>query len=220
MTRPKTEQEIRKECIEFMGSELGELYFLLWKELVILQMDWQDYRSMFASGKSNIDLMNDTARRFFRHLEVSMWHATLLHLCRLTDPPSSAGAPNLTVMRLPLAIDEDVALRKTVSELASAARKSASFARTWRNKHLAHRDLYRAKAPKVDPLPTANRERVEAALHALREVMHHVEDHYQGTQTAYDHVVTGSGGVSSLFHFLRLGRQAETARKDRLKGAK
>lgn len=217
MTRPNSEEEIQKRCIEGMGLELGELYFLLWRELVLLQVNWQKYRSMFASGKSSIDLMNATAPRFFRDLETSLWHAALLHLCRLTDPPKSAGAPNLTVMQLPLAVESDGGLAQTVGELATLARKRTSFARAWRNKLLAHRDLDRAKAPGVNPLPTASRDRVEAALSALRAVLNHVEHHYHETQVAYDHVVMGPGGVSSLFHYLRLGREAEAGGKARPK---
>lgn len=216
MSKTQTEDELLRESQQFMGAELGELHFLLCRELAYLHLTWREYRALFARDQETFNLMNATAPRFFKRLNDSLWHATLLHLCRLTDPPDSVGKPNLTVRRLVATID-DSKLKEEVEHLALQAKERTEFARDWRNRHLAHRDLNRAKSPQVHPLSPASRADVEGALAALRDIMNRIERHYRDSEISYADTLPGPGGVDALFYFLRLGSEAEEVRKRKLR---
>src|SRR6185503_12931063 len=120
-----------------MGATLGELYFLLSRELAWLHFSWSEYRTLYGTSEETIGVLNSAAPRFFYYLDYLMWHDVLLHICRLTDPPASAGRNNLTLAQLPLAIADPI-LRDSVIDLLAAARSESEFARDWRNRHLAH----------------------------------------------------------------------------------
>ena len=133
--------EIQEQTIAAMGKPLGELHYALqsrgschgciWK--------WFDFRALFAS-KETIDLLNRAAPTFFSNLQRMMWEDALLHLCRLTDPPKSAGKDTLTIRQLPLLI-ADLDLQIEVKRLAAEAKNATEFARDWRNRRLAHKEL-------------------------------------------------------------------------------
>jgi len=219
MTQSQTEEEVLRENRTVMGPELGKLHFLLWRELATLHLNWYEYRALFASAQDKFALMNATAPRFFKRLENSLWDATLLHLCRLTDRPGSADKANLTFMRLALSV-RDTKLKAEVEHLTSLAVNRTKFARKRRDKHLAHRDWNRATSPEVHPLPAASRAHVEEALAALRDVLNHLELHFRGCRVAYEDTLGGAGGVAALFYFLKLGHEAETLRKRSLSEGK
>lgn len=209
----------RDACYQKMGSRLGELYLSIATEIADLHLEWREYRGLFAGNQDRFDLMNATAPRFFYQLDKILWSAVLLHLCRLTDPAKTAGKENLTIRRLVEEIDDE-ALRREVADLVTEAVRRTKFARDWRNRRLAHRDLAHAKDPQVKPLASASRGDVEDALKAITEVVNMIEFHYEGAPISYDHTVQGpGGGVEALFYFLRLGYKADVARKKEIMGS-
>lgn len=115
--------EARERDVSVMGKPLGELHFAFRHEVVWLHVKWSEYRALFASDKETLDLLNHAAPAFFHNLQRLMWEDVLLHLCRLTDPPKSAGKDNLTLMRIPLLIS-DPDLKKDVEGLANTAKDS------------------------------------------------------------------------------------------------
>jgi hypothetical protein len=215
----QTQEEILAARQASMGAELGELHFLLWKEVVDLHLRWNVYRKLFAGSQDRFDLMNATAPRFFVDLNHLMWHDVLLHLARITDPPSSVGKTNLTIRAFESKISEPD-LSSDVHQLVEEARRKTEFARDWRNRHLAHRDMERAKNPKVEKLAAASRAHVEDALGAIRAVLDCVQLHYEGSQTHYQGALAAGGGTEALMYFLRKGHDTELAeRTQKLKEA-
>ena len=87
----------------------------------------------------------------------------LLHLARLTDPPKQGKFENLTLLRLPGAV-EDVQLRLKVCNLVEQVKSKTEFARTWRNRHIAHTDLPLALNAESEQLPGVSRSNVDNAL--------------------------------------------------------
>ena len=68
---------------------------------------------------------------------------TLLNLARMTDPAFSMGRKdkaNLSLQALPDLV-KDTGLKSTVAELIDNALKATEFARDWRDRFIAHRDL-------------------------------------------------------------------------------
>jgi len=214
MAKTNSEDKIRQDKISAMGLELGELHFLLWKDLTWVHLEWKQYRELFGTSESRIDLMNKTAPRFFGSLERVLWQDVLLTLSRLSDPAGTGGQHNLTFRRLPEHIN-DLDLRKRFCDALDTYEKAAQFARDWRHRRYAHRELRHASDPKTHALAPASRASVEDALRAARDLMNLLEGEFQDGETAYDHGHDGGGGAVPLLHYLDSGLQADEERRSK-----
>jgi HEPN superfamily AbiU2-like protein len=79
----------------------------------------------------------------FRRLQEELWEMSLLHIARLTDPPFSFGnkdKPNLSFKALPNLVT-DAKAKADVTTHVEQAIKATEFARDWRNRQIAHKDL-------------------------------------------------------------------------------
>ena len=199
-----TSEHVRTAKIAAMPAPLGEIHFALYNEVVWLYMKWNDFYSLFGSDAETVALLNQAAPVFFNHLQRALWEDILLHLCRLTDPPQSVGRNNLTLRRLPLIITEP-ALKTNVEALVGQARNKTDFARDWRNRRLAHKELPPLSGQTSVPLTPASRKDVEHALKAITEVMNCIERHYQNSDVEYSGVIEPPGGVDALLHYLKKG---------------
>ncbi len=168
MAETHTTKEVQAQCVAAMPHPLGDLYFAIWKELAWLHLKWKDYRDLFADSQETIDLLSEGAPDFFDNLQCMMWEDVLLHLCRLTDPVKSAGKDTLTVRRISESIP-DQQLKDRVASQAENAKNKTQFARDWRNRWLAHRELPPLSGETRVPLAYASRQSVEDALAALRK---------------------------------------------------
>src|SRR3990172_2638130 len=101
MPRTSSADEVEEEHLDKLGPDLGPVYHALWNECAWLHVKWQQYKELYGTKPERIDLLNNTARVFFRVVEDSLWADILLHLTTLTDPPKSVGKENLTICRLP-----------------------------------------------------------------------------------------------------------------------
>ena len=90
----------------------------------------------------------------------------------------------------------------------------SKFARDWRNRHIAHRDLARAISEHAEPLMPASRAMVKEVLEALSNLLNAVAQHYLDTTTFFD-AGTYSGDAQSLLYVLDDGISAEKARSER-----
>lgn len=205
----KSAEESRSELIAGMGRELGELFDALSNELTWVHWQWHQFRVLFGTKESTIELLNEAAPVFFRAVQDVFFEETVLAIARMVDPPATAGKTNLSVTRLPVLLP-DPAMASASANLVNAARKAAEFAVDWRHRHLAHRDLGLALGGPVAPLQPASRQSVEEALDALRRVLNHVHAAMMGTTTLYEHS-SRVGDAEQLLSVLRDGllRQAD-----------
>jgi hypothetical protein len=185
-----------------MGAELGGVFYALWNEVAWSHAKWKEYRSLFGTSAAEIEILNRTAPYFFRIVQDGLWEDTLLHLCRLTDPPATGKRQNLTVRRVPNLIQRDD-LRVQVQALVGRAVASTEFARDWRNRRIAHLDLVLILDQPAQPLSAASRAHVESALAAIRSVMNAVEAGFGGAPVAYEHFISGYDGAEGLLYHLR-----------------
>ncbi len=195
------EDQMQNEAVKTMGSSLGELYFALYKEVVWLHLKWKDFRALFASNRERVDLFNRAAPDFFGNLQRMMFEDALMHLCRLTDPPQSMGHDNLTLQRLPDCCISVPELCSQVQSKVDAAEQKTQFARDWRNRALAHKELPRPTGLQL--LAQANLQNVEDALEKIRQTMNCIEQHYQGSTVNYVESIEPPGGVESLLRHLK-----------------
>ena len=200
-----------------MGEELGELYTALWQQLTWLHRKWGDYVALFGTKPERLEVLNSVAPDFFGTVQTALWEDALLHLARITDSPRSAGKPNLTFRRLPESIDREP-LRLQVQELLDAALVATDFARDWRNRRIAHRDLSLALARPTEPLKTASRAGVNEALTSLNSVLNAISQSYLDSTTMFEFAQDPvPGGATSMLYYLRAGHKAEQERRERIR---
>lgn len=210
-----TADEVRAEHLETMGPRLGPVYHALWNEVLWLHAKWKEYKELYGEKPTRVDLLNRTAGLFFRIVQDALWEDALLHLARLTDPPCSAGKKNLTLLRLPLLVDDDD-LRGQLDTLLTQAQVKTAFARDWRNRHIAHRDLANALGKGAKPLTGASRNHVNEALRALAVALNRVNTFYLKSELVFD-VITPMTGSVTLLRVLRDGLAAKERRLARLR---
>lgn len=210
----KSAEEAEQEYIECMGEPLGKLFNALWQEVAYLHRKWAEYVELFGTKPSRIELLNKSAPYFFRIVQDSLWEQTLLHIARLTDPPKSGGKENLSIQKLPSLLDTPET-KQEVSVLVESAIRASEFARDWRNRRIAHRDLKLATKESVEPLELASRAKVKEAIDSIAEVLNGVTKHYQH-QTTLFHAGRSPGGANALLYVIDDGLRAENERRARV----
>lgn len=215
-----TADDAEKERIDAMGPELGRFYSLLVNECYVLHLQWAEFKELFGTSPERIDVLNQTAPDFFWMVQDRLWEASLLHIARLTDAVSTfgkKGKENVTLLALPPLVDPSILT--TVKTLVDAAQHECEFARDWRNRRIAHRDLELAQKRSAAPLASASVACVKISLEAIANALNAVELHYLGATVAFDWIESARG-ATALLHYLEQGIEAEEKRGERLRSGK
>ena len=163
-----TGEELEKRNIAAMGEAPGKQYSLLNNEVAILHLYWREYIELFGTNQKRVDRLNQTAPGFFRMLQTELFQTNILHLARLTDPPTTGKKENLSLQNLPELVT-DAALKKTLTDLLALVTEKTEFCRDWRNRRFAHHDLALATDAGAKPLETASKEKFNVALKSLAD---------------------------------------------------
>ena len=107
-------------------------------------------------------------------------------------------------------------LRQSVQDSLEAALTKTEFARDWRNRHIAHKDLRLALADGAEPLKAASRTAVKEALGAIADVLNTISGSYLNSTTMFEGLGAQSG-AETLLHVLDDGLTADQERRDRLR---
>jgi hypothetical protein len=187
---------------------------LLKQDIFQLYVQWNEYVDAFGTNEKRVNLLNQASGGFARSVQDALWADVLLGVTRLTDPPKSFGKKdNLTVTRIPALLEGD--LKESVQRLVDAAVKAGEFARDWRNRYFAHRDLQHAIDSHAVPLKTASRLLVKEALETIVAVMNSVEARFEDSTTFYSEA-RHFDGVLSLLYVLDDGIQFDQQRRARM----
>ena len=218
MTPQRSDQEVKADYEQAMGSELGAPFHKFYNECASLNWEWHEYVALFGTDSGRVDILNEAAGAFFRMVQDILWEAVLLHITRLTDRCGSQGRSNLTMQRLPELVDDEI--RKKTEELLAACLAKSKFARGWRNKHIAHRDYDRAMAQEnAEALPFASRDMVRAAIDSIATLLNFVQAHYGGSEVGYK-LTKSPRNAEVLLLVLREGLKSMAARRERLRSGK
>lgn len=193
--------EKRELCIQDMGPELGAMYCDLNDHLLDIILLWKQYEQLFGVDEATVRLLNGAAPLFFSVVQAQLWDSVMLGISRLTDPPLSAGKKTLSIRALPPLIS-DGGVRSRVEAAIHSAINAAEFARTHRNKRIAHNDLVHIMDRAANPLPAANRQSFKACLNLICQVLELLNGHYRQSTMLYDDMIY-NGGAGSLIYFLR-----------------
>lgn len=213
----RDEAETEQHYIKLMGPDLGALFFRCWKECTLLHLKWREFLILYGTSQERVDLLNKSGSAFFAWLHSWLWESLVLQLCRITDPPQSAGKPNMTVQRLP---DLVAAALKPDVETAVAQLKDASeFARQIRNLQIGHNDLALMMGHEnARSLPKPTKEDFQRALVLLAALLNRVESHYSrsSSSTSFDNAVPLLGNADKLLDVLGDGVAVEDERRRRM----
>lgn len=125
---------------------------------------------------------------------------------------------NLTICRLPGLI-ADSGLRDEVQAAVDVACVATKFARDWRNRRIAHRDLALAISSGAEPLASASRQQVGEAMDKVSEVIKRISRRYLDSDIAF-HILREPRGAEALLYVIRDGLEADEARHERLRAGK
>ncbi len=214
----RTAEEARNDYVEKMGEVLGTQFHALIGEVAFLHIKWAEYVELFGDPE-NVKLLNKSAPAFFSMIQRILWEETLLHICRLTDPPESKVKKtikrNLTLQALPELLS-DSERRVRLKELVDEAICQSDFCRDWRNRHIAHLELDLAlKKEPATPLAVASRNHVNQALHAIEGVLHAVGEYYSVFLAPFEESIGALGNARSLLYVLRDGVKEKERRRER-----
>ena len=167
----ESSKEIRERYRTQLGTEFGDAFQGLWNQWAWSLLRRDEFRELFTRGE-DVSLLNALASGGFTwDMQNILWEDLLLRVCRLTDPPKSAGKSNLSVTRLPeFCKQHGAALHGLVQQLVDAAVKKAAFARDWRNRRISHSDFATAVG-RAEPLAAASLQKVTGALDAVHAVL-------------------------------------------------
>jgi hypothetical protein len=175
------------------------VFYSLFNDCCQLHIKWCEYVTLFGHDEERIKLLNLTAPGFFRIVQDVLWEDVLLHICRMTDSDRNV----LSLGRLARLVKP--AVRDEVETRLASVVASAAFAKDWRDRHIAHRNLQLAMNEHAEPLAFGSRETVTEAVTAIAEFLGFVEGwHARTLPTAYD-FVRAMGGAADLVSVLERG---------------
>jgi AbiU2 len=213
----QTGEQVKQEYVDKMGEALGSQYAELVRDIALLHQTWFEFVELYGTKTSRIELINNAAPQFFRMVQDRLLETVMLQIARLTDQSYSnnnKARSNLTIHNLPDLIN-DVKLRADIKKMCKAATDAVGFARDWRNRHIAHRDLKLAIDENAEPLPTVQIQQVNDALASFKAIINAVSDHYGAGQHSFKLMKSSTGAVH-LIYLLDDGLKARKARNDRL----
>ncbi|MBW4974516.1 hypothetical protein KZZ08_12865 [Roseovarius mucosus] len=194
--------------INSLGPELGPFFHHIEDDLYNLRQLWRVYDALFGTSKERVDLLNASSGLVAFLIEQAFFEKALLSLCRLTDPPCSGRdkLPNITIRRLPSLLENHPNLAG-LEYLIKDALEKASFARKWRDKKIAHADLYvRQRKASLD---RASRKKVVDTIDAIASVVRWVGMECIGTTLNTHPFQMGSHNEIQFLTHLFLGQQRE-----------
>lgn len=170
----KTSKEMLQQYRTQLGTEFGTAFHGLFNDWSLGLLRLTEYRELFGR-REDVALFNKlTGGSFTWDIQHIFWDDLLLRVCRLTDPPRSAGKLNLSITRLPAFVEKkDPKLCQKVQAYVNGAVKKAEFARDWRNRRISHSDWDRVMQ-RGDPLAKATLKQVGSALDAIHTVLNMV----------------------------------------------
>jgi hypothetical protein len=198
-----------------MEPGLTQLYDELLDDFDWLRRKWSEFQELYGKGQERIDVLNAAASNFFYLLQQVFFENAMLHLSRLTDRPRMAGHETLSILALPDLIS-DPTLKAAVQAKVAVVQDRCEFARAWRDRHIAHKDLQVLRQGHASTLPQVDGTKVDDAIKSLRELLLLIGDHY-----GRPHTMLGPDpwGAKSLVSYLKRAKRAIDEERQRWKDA-
>lgn len=131
-------EESKRNDQAVLGQSYGLTFFhcrqLLWE----VSGNWDRYETLYGSAE-RVEILNECSGHFWATIQSMLHEHVLLGLCRLTDPAQQGRFRNMSVRRL-AEIDPTPDKHELLRRVERAVELTA-FARSWRDKKIAHNDF-------------------------------------------------------------------------------
>jgi hypothetical protein len=173
MTQHNTDEMLRND-IAVLGGGYGTAFYHFRQHLWQVSSQWDRYEALYGSHERVI-ILNEISGSFWAALQGLLHEHVLLGLCRLTDPATQGKFKNLSVASL-LQLDptED---KEDLKDRVATAVQATAFARTWRDKRIAHNDMGHVTG-ELNEIEASTGLKVAAAHIAIHDVMRWVLGRY------------------------------------------
>lgn len=199
MGKTRTSEEIKNEMIKVLGQDFGSLLFTLHNEITWLTFRWIEFKELYGTKESRIELMNEVAPFFFFTIQKILRENLMLGISRITDPSETFGKKNASIKGIPAFITDDFfkkELEKDIKEII----ESATFCRDWRNRWIAHLDFELAiNNQSAKPLESATREKLKLTIEKIQDFYNKVEFKFLNSKTAFKYLSSHKGAISLLY---------------------
>lgn len=204
----RTAEEATQARIDALGPEFGPLFRHVETDLYSLRNLWRMYVAFFGTSNERVELLNASSGPTAFVLEQTLFQSALLSLCRMTDPPSGqkGRSTNTTIKRFPHFLKDHSKLA-SLEQLIYDAGTETSFARSWRNKKIAHSD-YDVRQHKAE-LDTASRRDVSNAIDAIAAVIRWVGHECLDCDIITHPIHSFSNDEVQILEHLYLGQQKD-----------
>jgi hypothetical protein len=192
-----------------LDTSITNLHKKLWNDCVKLHADISAFRYLFVDDAEAVAVMNATSPGFFLTFRSLLWNDMHLQLCRITDPVRTTGKQNSSISALRSIVNPQQ--QCLCKELIDDAEHATMFAREWRNKWLAHRDLETALSQAPDKrLPPSTIRGLSAAANAIGKALDCLDP--AGAKTAW----TPNDSANQAEVLVRYLREGHIAHRERL----
>jgi len=207
----KSSEESLRDDKAVLGPQYGAAFYHARQALWAVSSYWDRYETLFGTAE-RVAVLNDNSGEFWHAIQLSLFDHVLLGICRLTDPPQTGKRQNLTMSQLH---QMDPGPHKAeLLRLVRRAERRAEFARSWRNKRIAHNDFDQAVGP-ANGLARATRNKVRDALIGIHDVLRWIMlRHFDGSLSLPE---LGDGGTNQMMRGLADGNAVRRARLDALR---
>lgn len=215
MGRHLSPYEVKSEIIAAFPPDCGELFYELQNDVSNLQLNWQNYCSLYGTSPERIELLKWAADILFGLLDSTMRYDVILRIARLTDPLATGGHDNASLPQIVARVSPHLSapsaqrLKDQLDELSTYC----DSIRDLRNRLLAHDDLATTLQYHANPLPNLSRTDIEGALERIRNLVNEIEKRYLSSTTHFQQVLS-TRDAESLISILKKAREQEKQRQD------
>ena len=191
--------EQRRRYERSMGKPVGEVMGGIYTQWCIVRMLYDRYKELFQDS-ARVEMLNSVSP-IFGWLQGILWEHLLLRLCNITDRSRYGDDECMSTMLLRERWEAEEKPRLAdLKNLTNRAQKKTEFARSWRNKWIAHSDSGHWLGERT--LKPASLERVKVALDSIHAILEFGELIHSNASTANE--VRTPPVVRSLFTILDL----------------
>ncbi|WP_156913448.1 hypothetical protein [Mesorhizobium sp. WSM3224] len=163
----RTAAEALANDMAVLDSDYGLAFHHCCQELWRVSSSWDRYEALFGS-QERVNLLNESSGSFWHAIQGVLLEHVLLGICRLSDTAGTGQRRNLSVWTL---VQLDPSRHKgRLKQRAETASRKASFAKTWRDKRIAHNDLEQSTGI-ANKLAPATGKRITKAILSIHEVL-------------------------------------------------
>ncbi|WP_131505492.1 hypothetical protein [Limimaricola cinnabarinus] len=197
---------------EALGVEDGALMRNIESDVYFLRSQWEIYQSLFSTSRDRVELFNEASGTVAFLTEKALFESTILGICRLTDPSAMRGVRNVSIFRLRDFL-KDAGDQERFDALCQDLNEKSAFARSWRNKSLAHSDDdIRNGRAKLD---VASVSKVSDCLDAIARLLKLVAEVRLGVHLVTRPILDVSSDEIFFLKALYDGVRARSARKEK-----